>query len=386
MGDIAKSRNQIIMLVKETSKGTLVFPSTGGSAVETIGAGNADINQNPNFNDSDEIRNTRDVLSRFSDARPAGTWTIPTYMRPSGTAGSIPQDDVLYECLFGTKTVNSGTSVVYTQALEKPSLSIWILKDHTLFFASGATVSSMKPNISNQGGVTQEWSGGFMSMGWVGTDALTAGASSSATSVVVSDSKRFVSGGRIYNYTKDDDNSGAGYEITGVNVTTETLTLSSGISEAWNSADVVKPFLPTRVSVGSPLESNLTTVDIGSDTGKSVQTIDFTLNDPASYIEDEISTQGYPTAYLEDVRDYSGEINLYLRKGDVKYFYDAYNDISTSVTINFGDTAGSQAALSLPYAAIEVPTLSTNAPAINVAIGVKALGSSGEDSASLTFT
>jgi len=386
MGEIAISRNQVVMLVKETTSGTLVFPVTGGTAVETIAAGDAVMNQMPNFTDSDEISNTRDILNRFSDARPAGTWTIPTYMRPSGTAGSAPQDDLLYESLFGTKTVNSGVSVVYTQAIEKPSFSIWMQKDHTVFFAKGAVATSMQPSITNQGGVKQEWSGGFMWMGWCGTDALASSASSAATSIVVTDAKRYSVSGRIYNYTEDDNNSGAGYEITAVNVSTNTLTISPGISTGWSSADVIKPFLPSRVEVGDPLANSLTTVDIGSDTGKVVQSLDFTLGDPAQYIEDEISTQGYPTAYLETARDYSGKINLYLRKQDVKYFYDAYNDTSVDVDINFGSTAGSQAVLNLPYASIEVPEITVNAPAINMSIGVKALGSSGEDSASLTFT
>jgi len=386
MGEIAIARNQIIMLAKETTRGTLTFPSTGGSAIETIGAGNAEINQNPNFTDSDEGRNTRDVISRFSDARPAGTWTIPTYMRPSGTAGTAPQDDLLYESFFGKKSVVTNTSVTYTQAIEKPSFSIWLQQDHTLFFASGATVSTLKPTITNQGGVKQEWSGGFMYMGWVGSDIVTAGQSAGATQIKVSDTKRFCVGGRVYNKTKNDDNSGAGYEITAIDSGTSKITIDTGISVAWELNDEVTPFLPARVTVGDPLQNSLTTVDVGSDTGKKLQSLDFTLNDPVSYIEDEISQQGYPTAYLEDVRDYSGELNMYFRKNDLRYFYDAYHGTSTNVTVHFGTTAGSKATLTFPYASIEVPQISINAPAVNIAIKVKALGSSGEDSANLVFT
>ncbi len=388
MTDIGIARDQIIFVVKETTVGTLAYPDTDGSAVLTIAAGHGVMNQNPNFTNSEEIRNSRDVLDRFVDARPAGNWSFPTYMRPSGAAGDAPQDDVLYECLFGDKTVNAGTSVVYSQALEKPSFSLWMLKDHTLFFAKGCTVSQMSPQINNTGGVIQNWSGGLMWMGWCGTDAMASAASQTDTEIVVDDAKKFSIGGWIYNSTIDDDNSGDGYKITDIDVATNTLTLGSGISDVggWSEDDVIEPFLPSGTEVGEALSNRLTTIDFGADTSKKVQSMDLTLGDPVQYVEDEISTDGYPTDYMEQQRDYRGTVNLYFRKADAKYFYEGFNDTEIDVSINFGDTAGSQAELNMPQTSIEVPQVSISAPAINLAIGLLALGSSGEDSCVLTFS
>jgi len=385
---IAIARKQTILLVKETTRGTLAFPATDGSAVVTIAAGAGSMNQNPNFTNSQEIRNSRDVLDRFLDARPAGQWSFPTYMRPSGAAGDEPQDDVLYECLFGTKTVNAGTSVVYSQALTKDSFSMWMKKDHTVFFAKGCVASQLGLNITNEGGVMQNWQGGLMWMGWCGTDAMASAASQTDTEITVDDAKKFSVGGRIYNSTTDDDNSSAGYEITVVNVSTNTLTIGTGIADSggWSEDDVIAPFLPSTTEVGEALANRLTTVDFGSDTSKKVQSMDLTLGDPVQYIEDEISTDGYPTDYLEQERNYAGTVNLYYRQADAKYFYDGFDDTEIDVSVNFGSTAGSQAELNMPQTSIEVPEVSTNAPAVNMAIGLMALGSSGEDSATLTFT
>lgn len=385
---IGISRQQRIFLVKESTRGTLEFPATDGSATETIASGDGVMNQNPNFTNSNEIRNTRDILDRFVDARPAGSWNFPTYMRPSGSAGTEPQDDVLYECFFGTKTVNASTSVVYSQALTKPSFSMWLKKGHTVFFAKGCTVSQLSPNVTNTGGVNQEWSGGLMWMGWCAPDSMASSAAQSDTSITVNEAKKISVGARIYNSTTDDDNSGSGYEVTAVDVSTNTLTLGTGISDSggWSSSDVISPYLPSGTEVGTALANRTTTVDIGTDTDKTIQSLDLTLSDPVQYIEDEISTEGYPTDYLETERDYSGTLNLYFRKAEAKYFYDGFNDTELDVSINYGDTAGKQAELNLPQTSIQVPQISISAPAVNLAIGLMALGSSGEDSASLTFT
>ena len=217
---------------------------------------------------------------------------------------------------------------------------------------------------------------------------MASAAAQTDTDIVVDDAKKFSVGARIYNSTIDDDNSGAGYEVTAVDVSTETLTIGTGVADSggWSVDDVIAPFLPSTTEVGAPLANRLTTVDLGTDTGKRIQTMNLRLNDPIQYIEDEVGDDDYPTEYMEQERDYSGTVNLYLRKTDAKYFYDGLNDTELDVSVNFGDTAGKQAELNMPQTSIEVPEINTSAPAINMAIGIKALGSDGEDSCTLTFT
>jgi hypothetical protein len=386
MSNIAIARDQKILLVRETTRGVLAYPATDGSAVVTIAAGYGSMNQNPNFTDSDEVRNSRDVLDRFVDARPAGSWSFPAYIRPSGAAGTAPQDDVLYESFFGAKTVNAGVSVAYSQQLEKPSFSMWFMQDHILRFAKGCTVNSLSLTLNNTGGVTQDWSGGLMWMGWCGTDTVKSDVVETPDNKFITNNpKRFEVGARIYNVTAEDDNTGAGYEITAIDYTTGEITLGTALTAAWSADDEIAPFLPAAVEVGEPLASRLTTIDFGDDTSKRIQTMNITLNDPVQYIEDELSSDGCPTEYMEQVRDYSGTVNLYLRRADVKYFYEGFNDTELAVAIKFGKVAGKKATLNMPQVAIEVPKVTANAPAINMAIGIKALGNTGEDSATLTF-
>lgn len=99
--NIGIARKQRVFAKLETVLGTLVFPS--GTTDFIRPAGNAEISQNPAFVDSEELQNTLDVLDRFQNALPAGKWKIPMYLRPSGTVGSAPQGDALFEALQGDK-------------------------------------------------------------------------------------------------------------------------------------------------------------------------------------------------------------------------------------------------------------------------------------------
>jgi hypothetical protein len=96
--EIGLARKHKVFVVKETTTGTLKFPADGDLILP---AGNAKINQNPEFKDSDELRDTLDIIDQFPNARPAGSWSIPMYFRPSATAGLQPQGGPLFESLQG---------------------------------------------------------------------------------------------------------------------------------------------------------------------------------------------------------------------------------------------------------------------------------------------
>lgn len=108
--NIGIARKQRVFAKIETVVGTLVFPS--GTTDFIRPAGNAEINQNPAFSDSEELQNTLDVLDRFQNALPAGKWKIPMYLRPSGTIGSAPQGAALFQALQGS--INTATAAIKT--------------------------------------------------------------------------------------------------------------------------------------------------------------------------------------------------------------------------------------------------------------------------------
>jgi hypothetical protein len=166
---IAKSREHEAFVVEETTKGTLAYPTAAAELM--ILTEQATLEQGVTFTDSKEINNSLDVLERFQDRIGSGSWSLSFYLRPSGTAGTAPMGDILFESLMGTKATVGGTSVTYSQALTKPSFSIWFKRGHTCYYGSGACAETMKMPVSNKGAVEFSFSGGFMKKGWAGTDA-----------------------------------------------------------------------------------------------------------------------------------------------------------------------------------------------------------------------
>lgn len=406
---IYRAREQAIFAVPEAVIGTLTYPAANQTTTNqgVVGAGYAEINQNPNFTDSPEIINSRDVINRFQDITPAGTWSVPMLVRPSGVAGTIPQGASMMKAIFGVEDIVGGTSVTYSQKLIKPSFSLFMRKGESVFFSQGGTASGFTLDLTSSGAPTLNMNGGFMQMGWAGATELDAAALIAATSVVLAagEGNKFTVGAMVYNETLGEpvayDPAFAAGDVHKVTaVTGDTLTITPELSAAWSIADTISGYLPEVVNVGSPLESKDTqfglfeaTLDgatpsvpvvAGSDDIR-FQTLNLNATDPVQYVEDEVGQGGFPTDYLEDTRDISGSISLYFRRDDIRYFADGYAGIENGVIIQIGDVAGDKVTIIMPRCTMEIPTISTNEPAVNLSVNFKALGGDGEDSLRFLF-
>lgn len=381
---IALIREQEVFAIKETTAGTLQAP-TAGSFI--IAAGVAKVNQPESYTDSAEIINSRDVIDRFRDRTPPATWSIPLYLRPSGSAGTAPQEAALLECLMGTETVSGGTSVTYSQALTKSTFSMWLKHDHTVFNCRGCTVDQATLALASKDGARLDMSGQGMQMGWAGTDNVNGTVSISATSVVVDDAKKYTVGALIEFVESGvvKNNSDSGYEVTAVNVATNTLTISPGAEEEIDDDSVIRGWLPTGTEVGAPVTAREGYVQIASST-VVVNKVDLTINDPAKFLDDEMTATGYVESKVEQTRDISGNISVYFDEDDLSYFYDGRQNTSVDMDIIIGSTAGSIITINLPYTSLIMPEEAESDPTLAISMPFKALGSSGEDSMSIVFT
>jgi len=189
---VARAMSQDCFCVKETTKGTAIYPTAATERVVT--AGTAEINQQASFSDSEEVVNSLDVMDRFQDQMGAGTWSVPIYIRTSGTKGTPPMGKILYESLMGLETIVTDTSVTYEQATTKPSFTIWMRKSHTVFYATGACTEAGKLNFTNKGGSKVDFSGGFMRMGWAGTSAANGATANGSGSGYLTDHAQYPAG------------------------------------------------------------------------------------------------------------------------------------------------------------------------------------------------
>lgn len=96
--DLGLSRRQKVFVTLEDVVGTLKFPNATTDFIHP--AGNAVMNQNPAFVNSEELSDTLDLLNQFQNATPAGEWTLKMYVRPAG-CGNGPQGATLFRSLQG---------------------------------------------------------------------------------------------------------------------------------------------------------------------------------------------------------------------------------------------------------------------------------------------
>jgi len=376
--EVVLAMEQVIFAVKETTKGVVAFPSAAAEMI--VGTGGVEINQQPTYTNSDEIVNSLDVVNRFRDQVSEGSFSLPSYIRPSGSAGTQPMSKVLYESLMGVETVSASTSVTYSQATTKPSFTLWVKKGDVVKFGRGACCTKAALNLTNKGGAAIDFSGGFLQMGWAGVSAVN-GAVSSSTSVTVDNAKLFTADARVQ--IGSDDNSGDGYIVNSVDVDTNILTLADPVTCSDDA--VIKGFLPTYTAVGSPLENKDTEIKFNG-VAKNLKSFSLEISSPVKFLTDEITTSGYADDYVEDTRSITGKLNVLERTDDLAYFYDGLNDDDVVTKLTIGDSAGSIFVINLLYSRLDVPSESTEKPTMSLDIGLTALGSSGEDSCTMVFT
>lgn len=377
---IAIAREQEIFIVEESTRGVLAYPSATDLV---IACGFGKISQKPSNSDSNEIRNSRDILDQFADQTPPGTWSFPTYVKPSGVAGGIPQEATLLKCLCGSETINA-SSVVYQPAMDKTSCSYWLRVSHTVFWARGATVGKADIKLAKTGGAQWDWSGQFMEMGWAGTCALDGDHAASATTVTVKNEGKYTAGSKI-EFESDGTvySDTDGYLITAVDG--KDLTISPGLETDLDSGTVVRGYLPAGTETGTALAARKGKAMKGG-ANVPVQSFDLTFDDQPQYLDEEITSSGFPEDYAETKRTISGNFAIYFREDDLIYFQDGYNNIKDTFGMIIGDTAGSILTISLPKAQTDVPEVSHSDPTVALNTTIKAFGTVGEDSYTIAYT
>jgi len=359
---IAIKRNTKVFIAVEATKGT---PAKAVSDDTVMLSGPGSIVQAREVIPDEQIRAGRSRLTPIPGRYEAGAWNFPTYIKPSGALGTKPEAANLFKVALGTETTNAGVSVVYTLANNIESFSLWFLKDHTLYIGVGATVNVLEMNIPGGGPGLCNWSGQFIKQLYAGTDELNgehAGASVALGTITVADARKYnlagESGG-IYITIGSDDNGGAGFQVTGVNYTTNVLTISPNLTTTQADEAVVAPWVPTQTELGDPLHGKpgIATLDEGSGAANYLITsFRMTLTNNVKYIDDEKSGDLFPATHLTpSFRDVAGTVEILFRQNDVKFDRFALQRTSGALIVPIGDVAGDIVQASLPQLEFRAP-------------------------------
>lgn len=379
-------REQVLYVKAEATAGTLTAPAAGDAVIL---AGNAVLNQTTSYTDSEEIANSRSILDQAQDVIPAGTFTFSTYVRPSGTKGTKPAEAELWRALLGVET-DGADDVTYTCAVAKPTLSLWWKSGNTVLFARGAYVTGAKLTSSAKGFPMIEWSGVFSRLGWCGANTLSGavdGTPAPAASIVVHDARNFAVGALVKVGT--DDNGGAGYAISTVTVGTNTLGLTPSIDTDQLDDAAVIPFLPAATYATSDAQEARTGALTIASAARTYRSFELTIEDPAEYIVDEVTTTDYPADAVPGLRRCSGKVDIVLRDTDLYHFEQALADATVALVFSVGGvaTSGDNLTINLPQTRIQVPEVGEAGPAMGLSIAFTALATTaGEDELSVVYS
>lgn len=162
-----------------------------------------------------------------------------TYVNMSGNAGESIDTavQVLWESLLGTKTVNSGVSIDFTQGL--PKLFFTAVRVSTIFgeYFTGCYVKGGAMNFPGDGPATMKWTGRGSSSTLSGLSQVN-GAVNASASVIVNngETKRYTVDGYVMVVSPDGRTIVAGADgtlkVNAYDDTTHTLTLSTAVTVA----------------------------------------------------------------------------------------------------------------------------------------------------------
>ncbi len=369
-----------VFVKKETAFGTLAFPAAT-DAIRVTAVPTAP--QPESFTDSEELVNSRSKPDRARDQTPAANIDLKLYSRPSGAAGTAPQEDVLMECALGKKTVNAGVSVVYEPAIALPSFSLCWKEGHTWFFAAGCKVGSLAFDFAAKGYVNLGFGGMAQKVLFAGTSETVAASTTELIKLAAGGALLFMAG--AYVQVGSEDNGGAGYLITAVDVGNDTISISPALSSAPAADVVVKGFLPTPSWSGTKVEARTGTVTLDG-ASLTIMSASGSLDNKLTQDDAELTSDHYVSDIEGDVRDAGGKLSCRFRREFAGFFSRARNQVQGAITLQAGASAGSKVKWELPQAEMNTPDLSGDSVWRDIAVDLVGLPTSAmEDEIKVTY-
>jgi hypothetical protein len=354
--DFAFSNEEQAFVKLEAACGTLIKP-TVTDRVYTVGP--VDFGWEQEDLEDGQIRASASRLSPKKGRKTPGDFSFTTYVKPSGTPGTAPEHDVLFQCLMGTKTIDPGVKVTYSLANQLDSFSIWLKKGHTAFALRGCTVNSAEFGIAGEGIATVRWGCNSMEAKFAGTVTSPANLTAGTTIIQLETggAAMFVAG--MYVQIGTDTNTAAGYLISSVNYNLDRITVATPLATEQGTGATIASWLPTAsAEVGTPVLGKLGMVTIAG-VDAIIRSAGLSITNNIKYYIDEKNNVLTAERFgRPKMREVNGSLNLYFLKRGVSYFYRSAYQIANALVIPAGNVAGYIMELNVPYAEYKTPKIS----------------------------
>jgi hypothetical protein len=184
-----------------------------------------------------------------------------------------------------------------------------------------------------------------------------------------------------------EDNSGAGFSVTAVDTSADTITISPALSAAPSAGVVVAGFLPTPSLAGAPVEGRSAAGQITLD-GASllVTSLDLELSNALKPDEEELSGDQYPSAIYEGPRQVTATINARFLRKYAAWFAQARSQEQGALVVALGDVAGGKLRVEVPHGVFDTPEMGGDEIQRTMSVKLTGLASASlEDELTLTY-
>ena len=339
----------------------------------------------------DDARASRSALEQITGKKSA-TWSVESYVLPSGTAGTAPDLGPLFKGAMGTETVSGGTRVTYSlnTSQDLGSFSLTQFFNETFMETlTGCYVNSMtisvaggeEPKVTFEG----ESSGLYIPTTTSPSAAqLTAGESTATVDGSGTGTSFDVHAGEGENFKPGSVISvGSDTDLVVTAVSNDTITVDSSIT--FTDDDEVKPFAPTETVAGSPIAGILGSLTLAGNS-LPITSFEVTVANNNKGIADEAFVAG-TSDYVPGFRDVTGSLSIRCRR-DLAIEIGKRLDFGTqAIVVTCGDTAGKKLIVEIDDAEFEVAAVDTpQSDEVVVPMNFRALATSaGEDEIVIKF-
>jgi len=372
----AYGREEQVFVKAESTYGTFTHPA-GNDAIAVT---KCDMEGGQERKDIPEKSSTRSLITR-STGRKSASFSIEKFLRPSGTAGTKPDDSDLFKAIFGTETVGA-SDVAYT-LLKEPVTSLTILRQvgHFQEAVFGAVPGKFSLKFSGSDEPKITFSGDAKDHIISGTAAL-ASAASATDKIIVTDARQFAVGMKIKVGTED--NTAAGFTIDAIDYDDNELDLNANVTSQSSGAAVI-PMPLTAVTAGSVIPVIIGSVTIGATT-IDITSCTFDVDQKVKLRNDQFGYSSARGAKFPENRDVKVSLDLYFETGALKWVNDAKRFTNQDICVVLGETAGSMVQIDANTVELDIPKVDVpESEECTISLSGTCKGSTAEDEIALTF-
>jgi hypothetical protein len=387
----ALGRNLKFFVTPETTLGTyaaLGDPSSTSTEGMRVLSSSMEYNQE-RVDRADARGDTRSLEDRIT-RRVECTYSVESYLLPSGTAGTKPDTDLLLKAVMGAgveggaQTVGSKTVVdgckytlTSTQAMDSFALtretSGVVQQRMRGCYGAEFTITGSgadEPKISFTGTGIDMWNVGRMATTNGNAAPAAAAGNGSGTPPYVEvgatateakrNSKMFSTASATYPVQVDIGASVTNTTIVNVNSTNGDITL--GAAQNWEVGDVIKPYSPALGDSGVPINGVSGSVTVADTiSAMPITAFDITVNNNTKAINDEAFTN-LMTDFIPGFRSVTGNITVRANQDQIAELNRRRDFGTRDVEIILGDdtSLGNFVVISMPkcefgFGALEIP-------------------------------